>query len=138
MINFTKKWAKRENNFIQVFSIWWIIFQRNQQVWLDIIQTVKSIAQDLTSSNLAAEIPKLATYWVLPIVELELQNILKHGRKLTYLLLVMQDSCACKLHNLKHHNGAQFSSYRHGHVGKGWQLMHKFQKQLWKVESETN
>lgn len=38
--------------------------------------------------------------------------------KLLHLLFVVQDDGASLLHYLKHHDAAQLSAHRHGHVGE--------------------
>lgn len=47
--------------------------------------------------------------------------------KSTHLLAVVENNGTGALNHGKDHDGAQFTPYRHGHVGKGWQLMHELQ-----------
>lgn len=47
------------------------------------------------------------------------------------LLAVVKDDGSSSLHDGEHHDGAQLPPHRHGHVGKGWQLVHELQQLLW-------
>lgn len=42
----------------------------------------------------------------------------RYLEKLLHLLFVVQDDGASLLHYLKHHDAAQLSAHRHGHVGE--------------------
>lgn len=65
----------------------------------------------------------------------------RYRQKVLHLLLVVEDDGASLLHYLKHHDAAQLSPHRHGHVGECRQLVHELQQLLcastsrrWKVK----